>query len=235
MPIKILHRLFKKEAPPLAIFPGSQDTPPPPNRMIILGNAPMKFDMAQYVDASALVVRFNECGNYAKGTGTKTDILCLNNFGKPTAQWIARKTIQKLPFISRVDEIWIPRVADILLTHRIAYKKITGDRHFNEKKFRDLSAELISSNELGNKKIVRFSQELNEDVLDNLKRLSLVDFREPSTGILAISHALSDERFAAYDKIILGFTFEGWKGHPWSGEQLLVKKYMEEGNRLTLF
>ncbi|MDD2662764.1 MAG: hypothetical protein PHD19_03285 [Dechloromonas sp.] len=234
MPINILRRLFKKETPPLAIFPGQQDSPPPQNRMVILGNAPMKFDMTQYVDASALVVRFNECGNYAKGTGTKADILCLNNFGKPAEQWITRKTIQKLPFISSVDEIWIPRVADILLTHRIAYKELTGDRHFDKDKFRDLSNELISSNGLGEKKIVRFSEELNKEVLDNLKSLSPVDFREPSTGILAISHVLSEGRFSGYDKIILGFTFEGWKGHPWSGELLLVKKYMEERSNLML-
>lgn len=224
---RLLRRIFPLK--PLPRFPIETAVATTAKRMVILGNAPMSMDMSDYIDASDLVVRFNECQNYGIGTGSKADILCINNFGQPAEEWIKYRTYQKLPCVGRTREIWLPRSTS-LLEHR----RTVRDRHFDPTRFRDLGDELIDSNQLRDKTVVKFSDELNARVLAELKALSLGQFREPSTGILAISYILSEQRFDDYRKVILGFTFEGWKGHPWSSEKALVERYIAEGKNLSL-
>lgn len=226
---RLLLKTGLKQPKALTKFPAERATVSNVGRMIILGNAPMQMDMSDYIDSSDLVVRFNECQNYGMGTGHKTDILCINNFGQPAEEWVKYKTISKLPFINQVSEIWFPRTESIL-----EHRKTVPDRHFDQLRFRDLSADLIASNHLANKSIVRFSDTLNAEVLSALKRLSSEEFREPSTGILAIAHVLTAPTYSKLQKVILGFTFEGWKGHPWAGERALVESYATNDNTLHL-
>lgn len=44
---------------------------------------------------------------------------------------------------------------------------------------------------------------------------------------MALEYIISDERFSEFEKILVGFTFEGWKGHAWSEEQKIINSYME--------
>lgn len=224
---RLMRRIFPQKPLPQFLIDTAVKTTT--KRMVILGNAPMTMDMSEYIDSADLVVRFNECQNYGIGTGTRADILCINNFGQPAEEWIKYRTYQKLPFIGHIREVWLPRNAS-LLEHR----KTVKDRHFDPSRFRDLGDELIDSNQLQDKTVVRFSNELNAQVLSELKALSSSQFREPSTGILAISYILSERRFDDYQKVMLGFTFEGWKGHPWSSEKALVEHRIAEGASLSL-
>lgn len=225
-----ISRLIERLRPPKPLPPFNEkdEIERTGKRMIILGNAPMTMDMSEYIDASDLIVRFNECRNYGKGTGSRVDVLCINNFGQPAEEWAKDQTYKKLPFIGQVREIWLPRTPS-LLEHR----KTVKDRHFNPARFRDLGDALVSGNQLEDRSIVKFSDALNERILNDLKSLSSGEFREPSTGILAIAHILAQPRFADYRKIILGFTFEGWTGHPWSGEKALVERYLASNPSLA--
>jgi hypothetical protein len=42
---------------------------------------------------------------------------------------------------------------------------------------------------------------------------------------LAIEYILSEARFADYEKVLLGFGFTGWAGHPWDAEKEIVMEY----------
>ncbi len=226
---RLLLQTGLKRPKQLPKFPADQATVPSERRMIILGNAPMQMDMSEYIDSSDVVVRFNECQNYGLGTGHKADILCINNFGQPAEEWIKDQTFFRLPFIDQVKEIWLPRTPSIL-----EHRKSVRDRHFDVARFRDLGEELVNKNRLTSKVIERFSDKRNAEILDSLKKLSSEEFREPSTGILAIAHAVASPRFAHLNKVILGFTFEGWKGHPWKGERALIAQFASQSISLHL-
>jgi hypothetical protein len=193
---------------------------PPSRRMIILGNAPLKKNMSDYIDASALVVRFNECKNLGRKVGMKTDFLCINNLDRPANRYIRKQLIKKLPFIDSIQEIWMPRCSSVMIENR---RKI--ETSLNEEEFRDKAEDIILSNSLTEKKIIHFSKELNLQVINNLSDYSSDAFLEPSTGVLAIEYVLSENRFNDYDKILLGFNFKGWFGHPWDAEERLLMDY----------
>lgn len=193
---------------------------PASERMIILGNAPLRKNLSDYIDSSALVVRFNECKNLGRRVGTKTDYLCINNLGPPANRYVKKRLIEKLPFLDEIQEIWIPRSSSVMLAHSLKVEPL-----LSEFELRDRTEDIVSSNSLWSKKIVRFSEELNLRVIKNISRYSQTDFMEPSTGILAIEYVLSEARFRKFHKILLGFNFKGWFGHPWDAEEALLLDY----------
>lgn len=192
---------------------------PASQRMIILGNAPLKRNMSEYIDSSAAVVRFNECKNIGRKVGSKTDYLCINNLGSPTNRFINRQLIKKLPFIGEVKEIWFPRNSEIMIAHRRELEP-----SLNEDEFQDKSNEIVLSNSLSGKTIINFTKEQNLSVISGITGCSLEEFLEPSTGILAIEYVLSEPRFDKYIKVLLGFNFKGWSGHPWGAEEALLMR-----------
>lgn len=189
--------------------------------MAIVGNAPIQYDLSELIDSCDLVVRFNEYSTFGKNAGRKTNILCVCNTGGPAEKMSQNSLILNAPFYSSSLEVWFPRNERIHQAHISRYCP-----NFNRAKFyQDLSTMLATSNQLGSSQIVAFSADLNEQVFNKLIAKAKWPFVVPSTGFLTVEYILNETRFAEYDKILAGFSFRGWRGHPWEAEKTIVWDY----------
>jgi hypothetical protein len=51
----------------------------------------------------------------------------------------------------------------------------------------------------------------------------------PSAGMVVIQRILEDPEFGSYQRYVLGFTFKGWQGHPFTLEKRLVETHAAKG------
>ena len=189
-------------------------------KLAIVGNAPLEKGQAAIIDACEWVVRFNEWKNHRGDSGQRVDVLCVTNTGNPAEIFIRDRLIGSAPFLSHVSEIWFPRDFP---AHQQQARQF--DRTYPDRKLLDRSDEIVASNQLHEKRIVRFSSELNQQVFAALRARSATPFLCPSTGALTIAHGLEDPRFAGYEKLLFGFGFQGWHGHPWEAEKALAQHH----------
>ena len=82
--------------------------------------------------------------------------------------------------------------------------------------------------EKDNKKIIYVSEEVNNFCFSVFKKRSKRLFISPSSGFLTINFFMQNKIFKNYEKHLVGFTFKGWKGHPWKEEKLFL--YSEAKN-----
>ena len=188
--------------------------------MAIIGNAPLQTDLSEFIDACDLVLRFNECRNYGIHSGRKIDILCINNTGAPARRIVDGTMIRSASYYNSISEVWFPRNAEI---HRKYVQAVEPPSPLIE--YVDWTEELIVSNELAGVTTRRFPGELYEMVFHKLKKKMLGPFVSPSTGFLAIEYVLSEPRFSGYEIILIGFSFQGWVGHPWKTEHKILRGY----------
>lgn len=183
------------------------------NRLAIVGSGRIRFDQSRMIDACNPVIRFNECKNYGRNCGRRTDILCLTNTGGPAMRMIREAPIRSAPYRDGVTEVWLPRDSGV---HAALGVDMPADGCL------DVSAELLERSALADRRVIRFDAGLNERVFRELQRRSARPFTCPSTGILAIEYVAGQARFDGYEKYIFGFSFRGWEGHPWRAERDLV-------------
>jgi len=176
-------------------------------KLVLVGNASLNKDMSAFIDASDVVIRFNDARTLGVKSGFKTDILCVRNTGGPALCFIANKSVKKYPKFPDLSEVWFPRNGDT---------------------FTEYSEKIIESNELCDVKIRRFSKELNNKVFEKLVVISKSEKIYPSSGFLALSYILETSEFDQYEKYIVGFTFDMWEGHPAKAERILVETYCKQ-------
>jgi len=188
--------------------------------MAIIGNGPIRTDLSEFIDACDLVLRFNECKNYGIHSGRKIDILCINNTGAPAQRIVDGRMIRSASYYDSISEVWFPRNAEI---HKKYAQAVEPPSPLIE--FVDWTDELIVSNELAAVTTQRFSGEFYGMVFHKLKNKTPEPFVSPSTGFLAIEYVLSEPRFSEYEIILIGFSFQGWRGHPWKAEHRILQGY----------
>lgn len=189
-------------------------------RLVIIGNAPLATDCSGIVDSSDFVVRFNLCVSFGENTGTRTDALCLNNTGKPARQLARGALLKQAPFNESVEEIWFPRPRQSPLRRLVErLKPLHSDLEYGD--------EIIRSHGWHDKRVEYLLETSQQELWKKLlaQGIPTVTPRKPSSGIIAIEYVLSERRFAEYEKLMLGFTFKGWKRHPWELERRLVESY----------
>ena len=192
--------------------------------IIILGNADVKTDYSELVNSADFVIRFNDARNYANNTGVKVDALCVTNLSTPGRLFAKYKTIKKLPFIDNVKEIWFPRPSNYL-PFQFWLKP------FNSKAFShaDYRKHIIARNNLYEKEIVSFSDELYTACCDelNIDRHSTAHF--PSTGYITIKFVLQRFKNQNAKISLIGFSFEGTHCHHWEHEKTNVLALQKNG------
>lgn len=198
-------------------------------RIAIVGSAAIEKDESSQIDSCDLVVRFNNCKVYGGNSGKKLDILCINVGGAPACQMIAETTVLKSSFYSLISELWIPIRTRVCQAHMMGWS--LSDPRLDDS---DLLDEIIKSNKLGHLPTVRFSMEFNFRVFVMLRKRA-ASFVSPSTGFLAIQYVVDEPRFAEWDKLIFGFAFKGWIGHPFAAEEKLVMQYAAERQDVKFF
>ena len=195
-------------------------------RIAIVGNAPIQWDMTVEIDSCDLVLRFNKASYCGMNSGRRTDILCVTNIDPPVA-WAPNQELSRIAGIqTSLAEVWFPRDSEIHKCHAWAI-----DPTFPESCFDDLAEKLFKSNNFyGNVRSIHFSREFNEKIFNLLRAKSPRPFICPSTGIFAIEYILDQPKFAQYDKLIFGFSFQGWEGHAWETEREIVMEHTRTRN-----
>ena len=95
-------------------------------------------------------------------------------------------------------------------------------------------AEIIDAQKLSEEKISVITEDMYIRTWERLLSFGATDAIMPSTGLLGIEMILDDQSFNDYEKYIIGFGWEGWKGHPWHLEKMLIEDYINNGILKTL-
>ncbi|MEM8872043.1 MAG: hypothetical protein AAF848_17050 [Pseudomonadota bacterium] len=180
-------------------------------------------DLAEFIDDCDLVLRMNNLKNsLAPGVGTKNDIMCVNNCGRP-AMNNARRPIE-FGAIEQPKRLIFP-ISNAERTCLVARPPEEGEDIFRRTNFAS--------------KIVSFQgwQDLPTSYINPIRshclRRRLADATGldilPSTGIRIVDHVVSHPGFADFDLYIAGFTFEGWIGHEYLAEQKFILTWCAEG------
>ncbi len=211
--------------------------------LVIVGSAPLDSDFSEIIDSCDCVVRFNNCKNYNANSGKKTDILILTNTGNPFKQATLKFMLKKrekdevkteLPYLHSTKYIWFVRPN--LLFLRTYYKhNFSEDNTFLKQELknlniigqRDIIAEIIDAQKISKKRVTSISEKMYIQTWKKLLSYGATDALMPSTGLLGIEMILDNPSFRNHEKYIIGFTWQGWKGHPWQLEKRLVEKYIE--------
>lgn len=203
----------------------------PRKTIAIVGNADVTKDYSAFIDSCDLVVRLNlRTGLPAlmhDRLGNKTDILCY----APRAtrlvvdDWAHLGQLRR--FFAEARQIWFVGPKPWF---RMRPKGIIRFMLKNERLVFDASAVIVRALQLEDRQIEYFTRDFRDSVAEKLQALaSSTESGLPSAGMVVIQRVLEDPEFEAYQKCVLGFTFEGWQGHPFTREQRLVEKYSAQG------
>ncbi len=209
------------------------------DRLVIIGNAEVPFDASDFVNHSRHVMRFNQCPNYDRNTGTRTTILNLINHGVVGRDLYKRQSLRGWPPAEQAGEIWFRawkrswlETVGVVLRH-----------HRQRKRFLDYGAKILNANAMQSKTVrylpKRRFREI-QNLLHNVDPDRPWEKVRPTTGFLGIQRALADSRFHDLPIYLLGFTWElGGEvrvpraGHTWDEEEILCRGYHDDG-RLTI-
>ena len=204
---------------------------PQRKRIAIVGNAEVLKDYASFIDSCDIVIRLNLRADLPALThgrlGTKTDILCYAPRGARLVVDDPENEAQLRHFANAADRIWFlgPRWWFRLRAGGIA-RLLVRDRRL----VFDASAATLRILRLEDRQVEYFARGFRQSVANRLRDLdSNTGNTLPSAGMVVIQRVLEDPEFAAHRKYVLGFTFEGWHGHPFAAEKRLVEAYSARG------
>ena len=198
-------------------------------RICVIGNAELLSNSTQFVDNSEVVIRINDCKNYTGLSGRKTDLVFVNNTGEPARRLVVNAPFQNQELFSHVDKFVFVR--DIKV-HRRFLLATEQERYLNL--IDDHADEIVHHNEILSNRTDKLSKKFNLDVFraiwqERKRRWIPGPFIMPSTGIFAVMYAVGLKEMLGYDVTLIGFTFHGWKGHPWSSEKRLCAELANKG------
>ncbi|MFZ9752264.1 MAG: hypothetical protein ACO3B3_01740 [Cyanobium sp.] len=193
-------------------------------RLTIVGNAPLSRDLSAFVDQSDLVLRIGWPRTWGGESGSRFDIWVLQN-GKGGRGYVESRCFLACPFRDLAREIWFPRALG--LHNRIplhpSYGGCVVDAALD-----DISLEILKANDL-RQPWIRLDEAFYARCISQLFDLSNPDcvVLMPSTGFLAAHYVF--ETMPDYRLTMVGFSFEGWPGHPWTLEQAHIASLASQG------
>jgi hypothetical protein len=191
-------------------------------KIALIGNGPVKEDWSEAVDGCDHVFRFNFCTTDCARTGNRTDYLVINNVGRPAFEMLTRA----LPSCADGAEIVFGRNVE---THFDYYERCGFDKY----RLSLVSTEAAMVRCLGPRRWGRVDAGDYNQVFRRLIDLDgRADFLMPSLGFATLEIILTRRPEAVVH--LVGFTFEGWKGHPWEKERLLAERY-ERADRVRFW
>ena len=194
--------------------------------IVFVGNADLTRDHSSLVDSADFVVRFNIPRTYSSGSGTRFDIWVITNAGG-AKRFVKKRMFKDAVYKNQPDQLWFPRCVEV---HKQLRERYPVEESLIVKKAeRDFADRIIRTNDLQQTNIVRFSEDVYWGCLEILSKATGRDapVRIPSTGFLALYYVLYVLKQRPVT--LVGFTFEGWKGHPWAIEESLVIGWANEG------
>jgi hypothetical protein len=196
-------------------------------RTVIVGNAPVTRDHAALVDGGDRVVRFNVPATWDHGTGRRFDVWVIAN-GGAGRRFARQRPFAGAPYRALPAEIWFPRLPGVHGMLRAS----RPDGLLTARSERDFAEAIVRENGL-TQPWRRLDPEFYRRCLDLLRAIDAkVDPTSiPSAGFMALNQVF--ELWPDDAVTLVGFTFQGWPGHPWAIEETFVRR-AEAAGRLTL-
>ncbi|MBA9035803.1 Urease operon accessory protein [Rhizobium leguminosarum] len=199
-----------------------------PRKISIVGNGSFGCREAAIIDNCDFVVRFNDCRSVGKG-GCRTDVVAVCNTGRPALSMVRERSWREKPAVASASEIWCVRDAMKFMELKTKLDPALDD--FCD----DYTAEFAMF-AAENKKMFKVIPRSHHDRFDSeLQSISSESYVVPSSGLMAISYALEEVSKPGDEIILAGFDHQGWGGHPFNVERMLIDNYIAEGRlrRLT--
>ena len=207
-------------------------------RTVLVGNAPLRSDVGDLVDSADTVVRFNGARGFQGASGSRTDQLWLINHGGQMAEWLERGDLAERPAVRAAGHIVLP--VPMLPGHLCSTAVATGKPAGSGTPCAGHDPDRINH--------LAAARELLSRAGHRVRALSVTEYRAaqdalasrcgneaerfPSTGFIALHRTV--HRLAANERVeLVGFTFQGWRGHSWEAERRWVGANIR-GGRVTL-
>ena len=189
---------------------------------LLLGNAAIEDEaLARQGEWADVIVQMNKCRHLGRVPMAKTSHVVVTNTGSPTAGIVrfflkatGRKLLpetrllftrnerfyaEKMERLRRAGSAWAPKF------------EVTFQKNMVE----------------GKAPILEVDHAFSEALEARMRAEGMHEWQMPSTGMVAF--AWFEATLAPGDAIrLIGFTHEGWGGHPWAAEKRLLAPYMAQ-------
>lgn len=192
-------------------------------KVALVGNGPVAQDYSAIIDSCDVVVRVNMCSTYGGNTGTRLDVLALCNTGVAAVHVMNPRSNH---FIGRAPEIWLSRNPCLYNEMRLHFRGQMAEQFFEEYSW------VVTGPAFKGKVIRAMDYTLGATLFEKLGKLQGQPFVMPSTGIRLLEELIQSPDLLPQRPsmvYVVGFTHEGWPGHPWAAERALVDQYVAEG------
>lgn len=192
----------------------------------IVGNGPVEGKVREVIDASGVVIRFNEPTHPADVAGTRTDILFIANSGKTMQQRLAGRSFRSCPAFVAARKVVLPYHPEILARY---HQRPSLLSRLKGRKL-DWTTETVAMCRDAGKEI-EILEPASYEACCAAIGIAHHDRRRifPSSGILALHHVLTVLRVPGSRIHLSGFTWDGWKRHPWLEERAWAQHVLSGG------
>lgn len=194
-------------------------------RVMIIGNGDIGEGFAGLIDASDLVIRFNDCRSAGAG-GERTDIVVVCNTGRPGKAmtegpgWACNRSVWL------ASSIWCVRDPAKFRAMRPALLRDYPELD----DFCDDYTDGFADYARNNGKDFHIIPASTHEALDRtLGAFSPEPYVVPSTGAVAIAEFITHYSKPGDKLFLAGFGHQGWDGHPWEAEKAWVEGLMSSG------
>lgn len=189
----------------------------------IVGNGEIAAEAADIIDASNLIVRFNDCRSFGNG-GSRTDVVAVCNTGRPAKAMLGSQQWRSHPAVSEASAIWSvrdPRKFAVLKTElAISHPELDDLCDDYTDGFVSLCADFGMEHRI-------IDQSIHEAVDRALAAYDPAPYVVPSSGMIVIAEVLA--RYPDADIRLAGFGHAGWEWHPFAAERRLVDAHIAAG------
>lgn len=194
-------------------------------RIVIVGNGEIREGLAEVIDASDLVIRFNDCRSVGPGGG-KTDIVAVCNTGRPGkamlegSAWMCNKAVWLASAIWCVrDPAKFRAMREPLLVEHPELDDFCDD-------YTDGFADYARKNA---KDFHIIPASTHEELDHTLSAYAPASYVVPSSGAVVISEFLAHYSKPGDQLFLAGFGHQGWEWHPWCAERQWVDSLAKQG------
>ena len=194
--------------------------------LYIVGNGPLPEDMSAEIDGADFVVRFNEPKASIGMSGTKTDLLFINNSGKPMQRRLNNPDYVRSPIVTAAQRVvfaYHPQVISKYLIKPNPLSWLKGRRA-------DWTLKALDMFGKAGKEVLILPSTNYENGCAELG-IPMDQMRKvfPSTGYFGIRYILQTHPSDAWDVTLCGFSWAGWKRHAWADERSWVEHKSDQG------
>lgn len=189
---------------------------------LLVGNADIGDEaLMRLGDWADVIVQMNKCRHLDRLPAEKTRHVVVTNTGVPTRSIVG--------FFVTVVRKKIPRDTDLLFTRNEQFyaEKMERLRLAESAWFPKFECTFKKELVVGKVPTAEVDYDFTEALEGRMRAAGMRDWQMPSTGMVAFEWF--NARRAPGDEVkLIGFTHEGWGGHPWAVEKKLLAPHMAQ-------